>query len=117
MRVVSLILRAAFVLASAWVLIVCLAWIFQRKLIYFPMGGELPRAGAVLRGGEDVVFETQDGIRLAGWFVRGRPQGPRREKPRRRAKVEAPREEGRGTGQAGRGEAEEGAPKGKSEWT
>ena len=43
----------------------------QRRLIYFPTRGPLPPAAAVLPGGEDVVLETQDGVRLGAWFVPG----------------------------------------------
>lgn len=54
----------------AMVLVVlALAWLFQRRLIYLPSAGKVPPAAELLRGGEDVTFETADGLRLEGWFV------------------------------------------------
>jgi fermentation-respiration switch protein FrsA (DUF1100 family) len=41
----------------------------QRRLIYFPSRGPVPAAVTVLPGGEDVVLETKDGLRLRGWFL------------------------------------------------
>ncbi len=40
----------------------------QRRLIYFPSPGPVPPATAVLPGGEDVVLDTDDGLRLGAWF-------------------------------------------------
>jgi hypothetical protein len=62
----------AAVVAAAAVLLV-LVWALQRRLIYLPAGGPVPSAGGVLPGGEDVTFDTEDGLRLRGWFVPGRP--------------------------------------------
>lgn len=54
----------------AMVLVVlALAWLFQRRLIYLPSAGKVPPAAELLHGGEDVTFETADGLRLKGWFV------------------------------------------------
>jgi fermentation-respiration switch protein FrsA (DUF1100 family) len=54
----------------AMVLVVlALAWLFQRRLIYLPSAGRVPPARAVLHAGEDVAFDTADGLRLGGWFV------------------------------------------------
>src|SRR5574341_1748546 len=54
---------------AAVVILVALAWLFQRRLIYLPSPGRVPPAPAVLHAGEDVAFDTADGLRLAGWFV------------------------------------------------
>ncbi|MBV9320963.1 MAG: alpha/beta hydrolase [Mycobacterium sp.] len=48
----------------------------QRRLIYFPSRGPLPPVGAVLSVGEDVVLETDDGIRLGAWFLPTPDRGP-----------------------------------------
>lgn len=57
-------------LALATVVAVPLSiWLFQRRLIYFPYGAAAGRASAVLPGAEDVSFTTEDGIRLAAWWV------------------------------------------------
>ena len=41
----------------------------QRRLIYFPSRGPVPPASAVLPGGQDVVLETEDGLRLGAWYL------------------------------------------------
>lgn len=54
------------ILAAAFVVLV---WGVQRRLIYFPDPGPVPRAGDVFPGAEDVRFPTEDGLTLNGWFV------------------------------------------------
>jgi fermentation-respiration switch protein FrsA (DUF1100 family) len=39
-------------------------WAQQRRLIYFPSPGSVPR----VPGARDVVLETEDGIRLGAWY-------------------------------------------------
>ena len=53
-----------------------LLWYHQRQLIYFP-SQVVPPAAAVLPGSEEVAFDTEDGLRLGGWFVPpvGEPRG------------------------------------------
>jgi uncharacterized protein len=48
----------------------------QRRLIYFPSRGPVPAVAGVLPGGEDVVLETDDGIRLGAWFLPASDRGP-----------------------------------------
>jgi len=55
--------------------LVALAWLFQRRLIYLPTPGRVPPAAAILHAGQDVAFDTADGLRLAGWFVPAAGQG------------------------------------------
>lgn len=45
----------------------------QRRLIYFPSPGPVPSAATLLRGGQDVVLRTDDGLELGAWFF---PAGP-----------------------------------------
>jgi len=45
------------------------AFVFQRRLIYFPGGGPLPDAAASVAGGRDVALVTGDGLRLGAWYV------------------------------------------------
>lgn len=40
----------------------------QRRLIYFPSRGPVPPVATVVPGGEDVVLQTDDGLRLGAWF-------------------------------------------------
>lgn len=45
-----------------------LLWSQQRRLVYFPSPGPVPSAASVARNGQDVVIETDDGIRLNAWY-------------------------------------------------
>lgn len=51
------------------VLVLTLAHVFQRKLIYLPSDGPVPPAADVLPGARDVRLTTADGITLGAWFV------------------------------------------------
>jgi len=64
---------------GAWAILVALAWTFQRKFIYFPTTTSVPPSSDYLEGAEEVTFGTEDGIRLAGWFVAASPGALRRE--------------------------------------
>ena len=44
-------------------------WFYQRRMIYFPTGSQLPSVKTLLPAGSDVAFETEDGLELHGWFV------------------------------------------------
>jgi len=59
------------------VAVLALAWIGQRRLIYFPDTStpSLDRAG--LAHAEVVTFTTADGLRLGAWFVAGSDSPPR----------------------------------------
>jgi fermentation-respiration switch protein FrsA (DUF1100 family) len=48
----------------------------QRRLIYFPSREPVPSVTTVLPGGEDIVLETGDGIRLGAWFLPAPEHGP-----------------------------------------
>ena len=67
-----MLLRVTAAVVVAAVALLVLAWVLQRRLIYLPAGRVVPPAGAVLPGSEDVSFDTEDGLRLRGWFVPGR---------------------------------------------
>jgi uncharacterized protein len=45
-----------------------LMWSQQRRLIYFPSPGPVPPAAAASPTAQDVVLETEDGIRLGAWY-------------------------------------------------
>ena len=57
------------VVAAVAVALLALVWVFQRRLIYLPMGPAIPAASDVLPGAEEVSFGTDDGLTLRGWFV------------------------------------------------
>ena len=64
-------LRMSFMLTATVVVvgIIAFAWMFQRTLIYSPLGNvpEPPDVG--LTRAEVVTFPTADGLTLRGWFV------------------------------------------------
>jgi uncharacterized protein len=51
------------------VVVLTLAYVFQRRLIYLPTDGPVPAAGDVLPGARDVRLTTADGLTLGAWFV------------------------------------------------
>ncbi len=50
-------------------LVLTLAYAFQRSLIYLPSRGPVPSAADVLPGARDVRLTTEDGLTLGAWFV------------------------------------------------
>jgi len=67
-----MLLVAVAVLLAA----VGLLWSQQRRLIYLPAPRAVPPAASVLPAAEEVSFPTEDGLRLAGWFVPATGRGP-----------------------------------------
>jgi uncharacterized protein len=62
------LMKTASVFVALVVAFLALVWLTQRRLIYFPAAylPSLDEAGA--GGGEQVTFETSDGLRLGAWF-------------------------------------------------
>lgn len=56
-------------LAVLLTVLLALAYLFQRHLIYLRSAGRPP---VVLPGAEEVTFQTTDGLNLAAWFVPAR---------------------------------------------
>jgi fermentation-respiration switch protein FrsA (DUF1100 family) len=71
-------LAALVTVALLVAVLLALVWSQQRRLIYFPGSGRVPAASSMLAGSQEVVLETEDGIRLGGWFLpaRGGGRGP-----------------------------------------
>ena len=65
MRRLAIVVAIVALVASG---LLALVWSQQRRLIYFPSRGPVPPAAAVLPNGQDVVLETDDGIRLGAWY-------------------------------------------------
>jgi uncharacterized protein len=63
------VLTSLLVAAAVLLAVVGLLWSQQRRLIYYPAPRAVPPAAAVLPAAEEVSFTTEDGLRLAGWFV------------------------------------------------
>lgn len=51
------------------VVVVALAWAFQRRLVYLPSGFPDVTPEQVLTGGSTVVVQTEDGLELAAWYA------------------------------------------------
>ena len=51
------------------VVVLTLAYLFQRKLIYLPAAVPLPPAAEVLSQAQDVELHTADGLTLHAWYV------------------------------------------------
>ena len=60
------------------VVVVALAvlWASQRRLIYLPSEGAVPRASEMIAGARDVTLLTADGLELGAWFVPAHAPGP-----------------------------------------
>jgi fermentation-respiration switch protein FrsA (DUF1100 family) len=56
-------------LLAVVLLVVTLAYLFQRSLVFLPSDGPVPSAGDVLPGARDVTLTTSDGLELGAWFV------------------------------------------------
>ena len=67
----SVLLRVVAAVLLGVVALLVLAWALQRRLIYLPGSEPVPPAQAVLPGADEVSFDTEDGLRLRGWFVPG----------------------------------------------
>ncbi|MCR6484979.1 lysophospholipase [Amycolatopsis sp. OK19-0408] len=65
----QVVVRVALVVAVVVLVVLALAWVFQRRLIYLPDTTTVPPAAEVLPGGEDVRLRTSDGLDLGAWFV------------------------------------------------
>jgi len=63
------LLRLALIALVVLVVLVALAWLLQRRLIYFPDRSAPPPAAEVLPGARDVTLQTEDGLRLTAWLV------------------------------------------------
>lgn len=67
--------RVLLVLVALVTVSLAVLWVLQRRLIYFPSPGPVPKAGEVMDGGRDVTLETSDGVDLDAWFFPARPRG------------------------------------------
>lgn len=62
-------LAVAGVVVAGLALLLALAWLFRRRLIYFPARQSPPSAAELFPHAQDVELRTDDGLRLGGWFV------------------------------------------------
>ncbi|MDX1388782.1 MAG: alpha/beta hydrolase [Acidobacteriota bacterium] len=64
-----MVVKVVVVVVVAWVVLVAAVWLFQRKLIYIPLTSSVAPVAQFLPEAEEVVLETEDGLRLGAWFV------------------------------------------------
>ena len=64
--------NAALGVVALAVVALAVLWVAQRRLIYLPWGGAVPRAATVIAGARDVTLQTSDGLELGAWFVPAR---------------------------------------------
>jgi len=63
------LLYGAGALLAVITLVLTLAYLFQRRLVYLPSDGPVPPAAQVLPGARDVRLTTTDGLSLGAWYV------------------------------------------------
>ncbi len=63
------VLQVLAVVMALVLVVLTLAYVFQRKLIYLPSTDPVPPAGTVLPGAHDVRLTTADGLTLGAWYV------------------------------------------------
>jgi fermentation-respiration switch protein FrsA (DUF1100 family) len=68
---VANVVKPVLVIAGVIVLLVTLAWVFQRKLIYLPDTSSPGAAHESIPGAQDVMLSTSDGLELRAWLVPG----------------------------------------------
>ncbi len=73
MRRLAVVVAIVALVASG---LLALVWSQQRRLIYFPSPGPIPSAATILPNGQDVVLETEGGIRLGAWYFPVSGGGP-----------------------------------------
>src|SRR5262245_9706699 len=65
MQYVGVAWRVLAILVGVYLLLVLLAWIFQRQLLYFPDRSAPPAPPGV----DEVRYTTEDDLELSGWFL------------------------------------------------
>jgi fermentation-respiration switch protein FrsA (DUF1100 family) len=70
------LLRFLLTIAVVVTLLLAVVWFAQRTLIYFPDPYVRDASSAGLVGAEQVAFDTEDGVKLGGWFVPARHAPP-----------------------------------------
>jgi uncharacterized protein len=65
--------RVLLVVLLLVALVLAVAWLLQRRLVFFPDRSAPPPASQVLPGARDVTLRTADGLRLGAWLVPGDP--------------------------------------------
>jgi pimeloyl-ACP methyl ester carboxylesterase len=71
-----MLLTTIAIAIGLYVAVVALAYLFQERLLYFPLRGLSATPDAIGLAYETVSIETEDGIEISGWFIPAdRPRG------------------------------------------
>ena len=62
-------LTIVVVIASVYVLVCLLAYLFQSRMVFFPDRKLLGNPSAVGLAYEDITFKTSDGVEIHGWYL------------------------------------------------
>jgi uncharacterized protein len=65
----SHLLNVILVLAGGVLVALLVLWLFQRRLVYFPLPEAVPTVESTLPGADDVRLVTDDGLQLGGWYL------------------------------------------------
>lgn len=66
-------MNVVLVLVGGVLVALLLLWLFQRRLIYFPLPEAVPTVESTLRGADEVRLVTDDELQLGGWFLAAHP--------------------------------------------
>jgi len=64
-----MLLSIILIVIGLYVALVALAYFFQERLLYFPLGGFSATPAAIGLAYETVSIETEDGVTISGWFI------------------------------------------------
>jgi fermentation-respiration switch protein FrsA (DUF1100 family) len=64
-----MILSILATMVALYMVIVALAYLFQERLLYFPLRGLTTTPASRGLAYEDVWLETTDGVKVSGWFI------------------------------------------------
>lgn len=70
---------AGLAAVAVLLIVIVVLWFVQRSMIYFPDTSEVPPAGDVLVGGQNIVLTTSDGYELDAWFAPPAPEADDRD--------------------------------------
>jgi hypothetical protein len=63
------LVRPALVVLLVVAVLLAVAWLMQRRMIYLPYPSRVPPVTEVLPAAREVALETSDGLTLGGWLV------------------------------------------------
>jgi fermentation-respiration switch protein FrsA (DUF1100 family) len=72
----QLTLKIVLILAAIYVAVVALAYLGQRRLMYFPSTERIPPSALGLAGVAEWVLDTADGERIIAWYAPAQPGRP-----------------------------------------